>query len=167
MFTVFRLPFTVTKLTILPIETGADNPILRKKTELVPKVTKEILKLLKDMEESMREEEGMGIAAPQVGVSLRVCLAMFNKKLTPMINPQITWKSKETDKVEEGCLSLPGVNVDVTRPTEITVKYLDARGKEQERRLEGVDARIVQHEIDHLNNVLIVDYVSSTSVISA
>ncbi|MCF7844375.1 MAG: peptide deformylase [Kiritimatiellales bacterium] len=145
-------------MAALTIQTGADNPILRKKTELIPKVTKDILKMLKDMKDTMKEEGGIGIAAPQVGYSLRMCWSTFNGKCTAMINPEITWKGKETDIVEEGCLSLPGIDVKVERPTEITVRYLDIKGNEQERKLNGYDARVIQHEVDHLDNVLIVDY---------
>lgn len=116
------------------------------------------------MKDTVKDEGGVGIAAPQVGYSLRMCLATFNKKSNVMINPQITWKGKETDIVEEGCLSLPGVDVKIERPTEITITYLDIKGREQERKLSKYEARIVQHEIDHLDNVLIVDYVQHASL---
>ncbi len=75
-----------------------------------------------------------------------------------MINPEITWRSEETSVMEEGCLSLPKINVDVTRSAEVLVRYLDGNSVEQDRRLHDLDARVVQHEIDHLNGVLIVDY---------
>ncbi|MDD4319251.1 MAG: peptide deformylase [Candidatus Peribacteraceae bacterium] len=142
----------------LPIVTGADNPILRRKNERVPKVTKEIKKLLRDMADSMTKEEGAGIAAPQVGVNVRVCIAVIDEKARALINPDITWKSDELTLDEEGCLSLPGLQVTVPRAREITVKYLDLQGKEQERRLADFNARVVQHEVDHLDGVLISDY---------
>lgn len=145
-------------MAIRPIVTGEDTPVLRTQTKIVPKVTKDILKLLKDMQETLDKAEGLGIAAPQIGESLRVCIAMINQKYVPLINPEITWKNDELAIAEEGCLSLPKVLKDVPRPTQITLKYLDLHGQPQERRLEDWDARVVQHEVDHLDGVLIVDY---------
>ncbi len=151
-------------MAILPIETGTDNPILRQKTQKVPKVTKDILKLLKDMEDTLKDEGGLGIAANQVGHALRMCLAKFNGKINVLINVEITWRGEKTDIVEEGCLSLPGIDIKVERPTEITIKYLNEKGEEQERKLSDVDARIVQHEVDHLDNILISDYQKHASL---
>lgn len=110
------------------------------------------------MMDTVEKAEGLGIAAPQVNVSLRVCLANILGKMTPLVNPEITWKSDETSVMEEGCLSLPGIDVSVPRAVEIIVAYLDEKGQPQERRLHDLDARVVQHETDHLNGVLIVDY---------
>jgi|TARA_Y100000310_G_scaffold183886_1_gene184037 peptide deformylase len=151
-------------LAILPIQTGTDNPILRQKTEKIPKVTKEITKLIKDMEDTLKDENGLGIAANQVGQALRMCLAKFNGKTNVLINVEITWRGEETDVVEEGCLSLPDINVKVERPTEITITYLNEKGEENERKLTGMDARIVQHEVDHLDNILITDYQQHASL---
>ena len=145
-------------MAILPIITGKDTEVLRTKTQKVPKATKEIKKLIRDMQDPVQKAEGLGLAAPQVNRSFRLCLAQFNGKMTPLINPEITWRSDETSVMEEGCLSLPGINKDVERSTEITVTYLDENGNEQERRLHDLDARVVQHEVDHLDGVLIVDY---------
>jgi peptide deformylase len=147
-------------MPLLPILIGADNPILRRKTAKVASVTKEVKLLLKDMEETVRDANGAGLAAPQVGQSLRICIALLGGRFTPLINPEITWRSSDTDRLEEGCLSLPGIWREIARPRAVTIRYLDARGTEQERRLEGFDARVAQHEIDHLEGVLIVDYVS-------
>ncbi len=121
-------------------------------------MTKEILKLIKDLQETVKDADGAGIAAPQVARTERVCLALISGKMIPLINPKITSKSKEQESAEEGCLSLPGIAVIVPRSTEITLKYLDAKGKSQERKLHDFDARVVQHEVDHLEGVLIVDY---------
>lgn len=145
-------------MAVLPIVTGADSPILRTKTKNVATVTKDILQLVGDMERTCNDADGLGIAAPQVGVSQRLCLAKINGKLTPLINPRITQRSDNVTSMEEGCLSLPGINVDVVRPVSIVVQYLDAAGKPQERALRGMDARVVQHEVDHLEGILIVDY---------
>lgn len=145
-------------MSVLPILTGADNPVLRKKTKPVTKVTKSTLALFKDMEATLKHVQGLGLAAPQVGKSLRLCIAKIHENTTPLINPAITWKSKEMATLEEGCLSLPGLFVPVPRAMEITVQYLDTSGRQQERRLQGLDARVVQHEVDHLDGVLIIDY---------
>lgn len=142
---------------MLNILTGADHPTLRKKTTEVKKVTREVLKLLRDMEVTLRAAEGVGLAAPQVGTSLRVCLAMLQGKVTPLINPRITWRSEETIVDQEGCLSLPGVWLQIPRACAVTLRYRDVKGKAQERRLEGFDARVVQHEVDHLDGILIID----------
>ncbi|MBI1812537.1 peptide deformylase [Candidatus Peregrinibacteria bacterium] len=145
-------------IAILPILIGADNPALRIKTRPIPKVTKKIAKLIKNMQETMEEANGVGLAAPQIGEPVRLCLATINQKLTPLINPQIPWRSLETTVEEEGCLSLPNVWLPVRRSTEIVVTYLDVSGKKQDRRVSGFDARVIQHEVDHLDGVLIVDY---------
>lgn len=145
-------------VVILPILIGADNPILRKKTTRVRRVTKDIKNLIKDMIETMKEASGVGLAAPQVGTSVRVCIATLDGKITPLINPEITSRSKETYIDQEGCLSLPNVWIDIPRSMEITLTYTDLKGKQQERKLTHFDARVVQHEVDHLDGVLIVDY---------
>ena len=150
------------RMSVLPIIIGADQKILRTKTKLVPKVTKEIKKLLKDMTATMKNADGVGLAAPQVGLSYRICIAMIEDKLTALINPKITKRSKEMEFDQEGCLSLPEVWVQVPRAVEITVKYTDQNGKEQERKLSHFSARVVQHEVDHLDGVLIVDYIEKT-----
>lgn len=146
-------------MAVLPIVTGADTPVLRKKTAKVPRVTKEIDQFVDDMIATCIAADGLGLAAPQVDRSLRICVAKIHGKLTPMINPQITWKGKDTAAAEEGCLSLPGQYMEVSRAKEIIVRYTDRKGAEQERKLSNLDARVVQHEVDHLEGVLIVDYV--------
>ena len=150
-------------MAVLPIQTGADNPILRKKSARVPKVTKQILKLIADMRDTVRDEDGAGLAAPQVGESLSLCLAMIGGKLTVLVNPKIIRSGKETLTEDEGCLSLPGLTFAVTRSRDITLIYEDEQGKEQERRLQDFDARVVQHEVDHLDGRLICDFVQPTA----
>lgn len=145
-------------MTALRIITGTDTPILRSKTVQVPKVTKEIKKLIKDMYETVHEAKGGGLAATQIGLTHRLCLASINGKIIPLINPEITWKNEETDIEQEGCLSLPDLLVNVPRATAITLTYMDEKGKNQERKLIEWDARVIQHEVDHLDGVLIVDY---------
>lgn len=145
-------------MAILPIVIGADNPILRTNTRRVQKVTKALKKLIKDMIETMREASGVGLASPQVGRTERVCVAMIGGKVTALINPVITKRSKEIEIDQEGCLSLPNVWLMIPRHAEIALEYADINGKKQKRHISHFDARVVQHEVDHLDGVLIVDY---------
>lgn len=145
-------------MPVLSVITGADHPILRTPAKRIPKVTKEILNLIKDMRATVTDEDGAGLAAPQVGHSLSLCLAKIGGKMIVLINPEIIRMSETMAIEEEGCLSLPGLVVAVPRFTDITVRYLDAKGKPQERRLRDFDARVIQHEVDHLEARLIVDY---------
>lgn len=125
-------------------------------------MTKAVLQLIRDMEETMKRAEGVGLAAPQVGQSLRVCIALLSGKTTAFINPRITWRSSEEHTAEEGCLSLPDTWVLVPRARAIAVRFQNKKGKEEERRLEELPARILQHEIDHLDGVLITAYQERT-----
>jgi len=147
---------------IIPITQGADNPILRRKDNpQYGKVTKKTLKFFKDMEETMIATKGVGISAPQVGVNERICLITINdqKDTFPMINPVILEKSEETGTETEGCLSLPRQWGPVARSILVKVKFIDAKGKEQVMIFEDFEARIVQHETDHLNGILFIDHV--------
>ena len=142
----------------LPIVTGADNPILRGANEPVAKATKEVLKLIKDMEDTVQAADGMGLAAPQVGQNIQLCLVRVNNRLIPLLNPKILHKSPDIEIAEEGCLSLPNMWLQIPRAVSIVVRYQDIHGETQERMLEGMEARIVQHEVEHLEGKLIVDY---------
>lgn len=144
----------------LQIQTGTNNPLLRTVSKPVKEVNKDVLKLLKDMEHAMKLENGVGIAAPQVGVNVRVFLALIDpKKLVAMINPEILSHNEEIASAEEGCLSLPGQWGQVERYTEVSVRFLNTKGKENTLKLKGFSARVVQHEMDHLNGILFVDHV--------
>jgi peptide deformylase len=145
-------------MAVLPIIMGEKNPVLRQKTKKVPRITKDILKLIDDMDATREHAVGAGIAAPQVGRSERLCIAMINKRAVPLINPFITRRSDKMETGEEGCLSLPDVWIQVPRSKEIDLQYQDAKGRKQELTLSDWDARVVQHEVDHLDGVLIVDY---------
>lgn len=163
---------------MLHIETGTENAILRKKSSPVVQVTKDIKRLLKKMEDTMHEENGIGLAAPQVGIHLRVILiTIFREymtkegkieyeedKILPMINPVITSYSLETELGEEGCLSIPGFYDNVRRARGVEVEFLDINGKKQKVRLGGLNARQVQHEIDHLDGKLFTDYLEPEKV---
>jgi peptide deformylase len=141
------------------------NPILRKKSENLEKVDDELRGLLDDMLETMYSAPGIGLAAVQVGILKRLIvidIAKEKEKKNPLflINPEIISKSKTTTIYEEGCLSLPGHYAEIERPAECHIKYIDYNGKEKEIRASGLLSTCIQHEIDHLNGVLFIDYLS-------
>lgn len=152
---------TQTQTMIINITKGSDNPILRQKSPKHGKITKKTLKLLKDMEDSMIATNGVGIAAPQIGVNTRVAhITITKKRITfPMINPEILEKSEETNVETEGCLSLPKKWGPVKRSNWVVVKFLNDKGEERVMLFEAFEARIVQHEVDHLNGTLFIDHV--------
>jgi peptide deformylase len=138
--------------------------ILRKKGAKVSEFGPELKPLFKQMEETMIDAKGVGLAAPQIGVSKQIAIMNpepeDDTRLLKMVNPRIVSSSNETENLEEGCLSVPGVRGEVARASEITVVYQDEDGKEHTLRAEGMLARIIQHELDHLNGVLFVDRLS-------
>ena len=141
------------------------DPILRKKCEPLEKVDAETKKLMDDMLETMYAAPGIGLAAVQVGILKRLVVIDISKgeeekKPIFLINPQIIHKSKKTSVYEEGCLSLPGQFAEIERPAECTLKYIDYNGKEKELKADGLLATCVQHEVDHLNGILFIDYLS-------
>ena len=140
-------------LTILTIP----NPILTQKTSLIEKIDDEVLNLIPKMLEACRGVNGIGLAAPQIGKSIRLCIVNLEHMDIPpfaLINPQITKKSWKKIEMEEGCLSIPGVYGIVKRPEKITVKALDLQGQESIIQADGLLSRVIQHEIDHLDGVL-------------
>ena len=133
------------------------DPILTKKTAAIAKIDAPILKLANDMIETCRAANGIGIAAPQVVKSIRMCLInLEHLGLSPfiLINPKITRKSWKKVELEEGCLSIPGVFGIVRRPEKIKVKALSLEGKENIFDANGMVARVIQHEVDHLDGIL-------------
>ena len=141
------------------------DPILRKKCEPLEKVDAETKKLMDDMLETMYAAPGIGLAAIQVGILKRLVVIDISKeeeKKKPifLINPQILYQSKNTSVYEEGCLSLPGQFAEIERPAECTIKYIDYNGKEKELKSDGLLATCIQHEVDHLNGILFIDYLS-------
>jgi len=138
---------------------------LRLKSEPVKRIDSSIRKLVEDLFETMYEAPGIGLAAIQIGVPKRVVTMDLSKKEDDhkpqvFINPEVTWKSKETSKYEEGCLSIPEYYEEVERPAQVKVKYLDLEGEEQELEASGLLATCLQHEIDHTNGVLFIDHIS-------
>lgn len=151
-------------MAVLPIEQGADNKILRTTSTVMKKAGKKLWKFLDDMKDTMFKAEGVGLAAPQVSQNIRVVICRFNHStdhelIVEMINPEILEHAEEMIVREEGCLSLPGEWEKVGRYKSLTVKYLDRRGNEQILQLSGLNARIVQHEVDHINGKLFIDRV--------
>jgi peptide deformylase len=151
-------------MTIHPIITIPD-PVLRKEAEPVERVDDELRKLMDDMLDTMYDAPGVGLAAPQIGILRRVIVMDASKdedEKSPIVmaNPRILERSEELRVHEEGCLSIPEVTAEVERPATARVAYLDREGKPQEAELEDIWSTIVQHEIDHLNGVLFIDYLS-------
>ena len=135
------------------------NPVLRKTSEAVGKVGEDIRKLIDDMTETMYASHGIGLAAIQIGVPKRVIVVDVGEGLVALVNPTISKREGET-QMEEGCLCLPGIMVDVTRSERVAVKGFDEKGEEVTLDAEGLFARALQHEIEHLDGILIVDKVS-------
>lgn len=156
-------------MAVLPI-LKSDHPVLRQKAKRVPRIDAGIQKLIDDMIDTMHAANGVGLAAPQVGVSLRLCVIQEyseneQEQLVPgeiitLINPEIIKSSGEVE-VEEGCLSLPGYVGTFTRAERVTAKGINRQGKEMRIKADGLLAEAIQHEIDHLNGVLFFDHLSS------
>ncbi|MCX8037930.1 MAG: peptide deformylase [Candidatus Sumerlaeia bacterium] len=157
-------------MSILRILTYGDDR-LQTPAKAVEKITPEIRKLIADMAETMHAAKGVGLAATQVGVMARLCVVNPEAREgggeetskpaghRVFINPQIIWTSDEDVPMSEGCLSLPGIEAEVFRPSAIRVRYRDERWQVREEEMSGLLARILQHEIDHLDGVLFVDRV--------
>lgn len=137
------------------------HPLLRKKCQPVEKVNKEIKEIIKKMKETLLNHEGVGLAANQIGYPLRIIICYWEDKFYVFINPEITKFSKNNVLMEEGCLSLKGVYGKVLRPEKITLKAVDINGKKIKKKFCGILARIIQHEVDHLNGVLFIDKAKS------
>ena len=152
------------------------NKILREKSLFVEKVEKDLQKLMDDMLETMYEAPGIGIAAIQVGVPKRVIVMDIGSRNTSetlndkthiekknpicFVNPEIIEKSVHNSTYEEGCLSVPGQFAEVDRPAKCHIKYLDYHGQPKEIKAEGMLATCIQHEMDHLEGILFIDYLS-------
>jgi peptide deformylase len=134
------------------------NPILRKKSQPIKDVLDvELQKMLPEMVETMIKKDGVGLAAPQIGKNIRLVTVRFKNDNLILFNPVIVKKSLFKEWDEEGCLSVPGVFGDVKRHKKIAIKYLDQNNLEQQLNAEGLLARIIQHEIDHLDGILFID----------
>ena len=141
------------------------DPKLRLTSEPVTAVDASVRALIDDMLETMYDAPGIGLAAIQIGVPQRVVTMDLAKKDEPkapqvFINPEVVWSSDEKSTYEEGCLSIPEYYEEVERPAAVKVKYMDADGKSHEIEADGLLATCLQHEIDHTNGVLFIDYIS-------
>lgn len=141
------------------------NPILRKTSKPVAKVTKELRQLIDNMEETLHAAPGVGLAAPQVGVLIRLIIADIGEGVHALFNPRIVKKSGRQTFVE-GCLSIPGIEAPVTRASSVTVEGMNRNGKRVKIEAEGLLATVFQHEIDHLDGMLFIDRVEDPGLIS-
>lgn len=144
----------------------APDPRLKGRGEAVEKVDAEILALMDDMAETMYAANGIGLAAPQVGVLRCVIVVDASGKdekphLLRMANPEIIWASEEEEAREEGCLSLPDQYADVVRPVQVRVRYMDHQNEIREIEADGILSVCIQHEMDHLKGTLFVDHISA------
>lgn len=159
-------------MTILPMVYAPDVR-LRSKCEEVQEITDELRKFMDDMLETMYQQQGVGLAAPQVGELVRIFVMDCEqgeseegeepKAGNPLklVNPVITWYSEELNEYEEGCLSLPSIQHKVTRPAEVEVQYLDENGQQKTLKASGLTATCIQHEIDHLNGITLLNHMGS------
>jgi peptide deformylase len=138
------------------------DPVLRAKAVPVERFDAELAEEAESMGRLMHDALGVGLAATQLGILHRVLVyqAYAEEPVTVLVNPEIEWRSDELEPGEEGCLSLPGVHVEVERHTAVRVRALDAAGEEIEIDAEGLEARVIQHEIDHLDGILVLDRIS-------
>ncbi len=138
------------------------DPVLRAKALPVERFDEALVRETARMGELMHDALGVGLAATQLGILHRVLVyrAFAEDPLTVLVNPVIEWRSEELETAEEGCLSLPGVHVPVERPASVRVSAKDERGEPVEVEAEGLPARVIQHEVDHLDGILILDRIS-------
>lgn len=141
------------------------DPLLRRKSEPVTEIDEAVRRLAQDMLDTMYDAPGIGLAAIQIGVPRRLVTLDLSKdkeerRPTVLVNPEITWSSEERRAYEEGCLSIPEYYEEVERPDRIRFRYTTLEGESVEQEADGLLATCVQHEIDHLNGVLFIDYLS-------
>ncbi len=140
------------------------DPILRQKAKRITRFDPSIQQLIDDMIETMRAAPGTGLAAPQVGVPLRVVVIEVDEQVTVLCNPEITELQGEYEP-EEGCLSIPGYVANVKRALKVTVKARNRRGKEIKIKADGLLAHAIQHEVDHLDGILFIDRLPSLDLL--
>jgi peptide deformylase len=134
--------------------------VLRQRAKEVERFDSSVRSLVDRMTDIMYQADGVGLAAPQIGQSKRVIVIDVGEGPFSLVNPEIVEREEEGESVEEGCLSLPGIRIDVTRPKAISVRGVDDKGETVVKTVEGMWARAFQHEIDHLNGVMIIDHAS-------
>ena len=153
-------------MTLRPILIHPD-PRLKKRADPVSEITKDLRAAADDMLQTMYDAPGIGLAGPQIGLMSRIIVmdCVKDKVAAPrpmvLLNPEVTWTSEAMNTYEEGCLSIPDQYAEVTRPAEVKVRWMDLDGKTQEEQFAGLWATCVQHEIDHLNGRLFIDYLTA------
>jgi peptide deformylase len=148
-------------MAILRVRHSPDDPVLRQKAKRVSAIDSSIQRLIDDMIETMQQANGVGLAAPQVGIPLRVIvIQMPGEHPVAIINPEIVERTGEQE-VTEGCLSVPSYIGEIKRSAQVTVKGRDRRGKRIKLKADGLMAEALEHEIDHLNGILYIDHVES------
>lgn len=140
------------------------DEVLRKKCRFIKSFDERLRRLVADMFETMYESNGIGLAAPQIGILRKVIVVdtMEPGEKMALVNPKIDYWSEERHAMKEGCLSIPGVEGEVVRPTRIHIKANDVDGNEIEFEAEGLLARVIQHEVDHLNGILFIDHLTTS-----
>ncbi len=146
-------------MSILDIRVLGD-PVLRKPTKPVTDITDELRQLISDMFETMYAAEGIGLAAPQVGRTERLAVVDVEGQKFTLINPEVIERTDDIDKAEEGCLSIPDIYGDVERPFTVTIRATNENGEQYEATASELLGRCFQHEIDHLDGKLFLDYLS-------
>ncbi|MFO7882380.1 MAG: peptide deformylase [Kosmotogaceae bacterium] len=141
------------------------DPVLREKSEKVTKFDENLQIFIKNLTEFMYKEDGVGLAAPQVGILKRIFVFDDGEGSKVIINPEIIETSAEKTEIEEGCLSIPDVYANVVRPKWVRMVYQDKAGESHEEIFDNYSGRIVQHESDHLNGILFTDKISSAKKI--
>jgi peptide deformylase len=138
------------------------DPVLKTRARPVERIDDTLRDEIQTMSALMGDALGVGLAAPQVGVLHRLLVYRVQQQapVAVLINPELEWKGRETEEMEEGCLSLPGVHVDVERPIHVRVRATDEHGEPITVEASGLEARVIQHEVDHLDGVLILDRAS-------
>lgn len=134
--------------------------VLRQEAEPIDEITDEVRDLAEKMTETMFRQEGIGLAAPQIGVNKRLIVVDLEDDFHILVNPEIAEESEEEESMEEGCLSVPGPEAPVNRAKEVVVKGINLDGEEVELHREGLAARVFQHEVDHVNGILFIDQLS-------
>ncbi len=137
------------------------DPVLREKAESVTEINEEINELIDEMADLMYQDDGVGLAANQAGVAKQIIVIDAGEGFKSLINPVVIDISDKEESLEEGCLSLPGIRITISRPVNIKVSALNQNSSEIEIEAEGLIARILQHEIDHINGIMIIDHASS------
>ena len=138
------------------------DPVLKSRATPVDRFDEGLRRQVERMGSLMSEAMGVGLAAPQLGLSQRLLVYQVGHEapLVALVNPEVEWRSDEQEEMEEGCLSIPGVAVDVGRPVHVLVRAQDEHGEPRTVEASGLEARVIQHEIDHLDGVLILDRAS-------